>query len=491
MTTNPSRTSRTSRVQRFAAVLLAAFVVAGLTVAGARPAAAEPEEYIGSRSPMTFQGADYADPEPNHADPGSWYWGFDVGHLEDVFISSGSGGDIHGFSGNSDIDVALATLDFGVDGTRMMTVYVDSLAFATAGGGPHDRDCSGFDDLAIDITAGRVQASTCVAFRASVLQAHGHGNDFTFAPNPAGFDGFADASGAPLADGDVWVTDGYVDPTAVIFDASPVIYQGTPSPFEYGGTTFDANIPPEPGSGGAAWWSPHEGPPQFIEGSAAGIAWWPNPDQAPFEPVHAALVTMGDRDITAYIYGSALGFVDPQNPVSADCPGFEGLMDLMLGPGFVTCHAFRTDMWMPPAVLGEQFTCVADWQTGWTDGDGNPISGDQPQVVDGAPNPALTPVGVDEGPGVCTAAAPPPPPGPPGPDPTPPGPDPTPSGPSTGGNGSGNGLPGSGAGATGPVPTLPATGIDLAAVLGLAAAFAVTGAGLTLLSRRARRAEAS
>lgn len=462
-----------------AALLAAVLFAAGLTVAGARPAAAEYDEYVGSRSPMTLLGTDYADPEPGHTNPGSWYWGFDEGNLESVFVDSNTQ-DIHGFSGDSDIDVALATLDFGAQGTRMMTVYVDSEAFSNAGGGPYARDCTGFDSLASDVTAAWVQASTCVAFRSSVLQAHGHGNDFTFTPNPASFDGFTDASGAPLADGSVWVTNGYVDPTEVVYDAPPIVYQGTASPFEYDGTTFDADIPPETGSGGAAWWAPHDGPPFYINGAPTGIPLWPNPPDAPYRPVHAILGSAGGADLTIYVDSVVFGMLDPQNPFPADCPGFEALMDNVTGPGFVTCTAFRADMWAPPDVLGEQYTCASDWQTGWTGSDGSPIAGDQPKLVDGAPNPALTPVGVNDGPGVCLSPAPPPP-----DPPTPPGPDPT--GPGGGSGGSGTGGSGTGSGAPGgSVPTLPATGIDLSAVLALAVLVAGTGLGLTALSRRRR-----
>lgn len=468
-------TGTTRHARRLAAALVAALLLAaGLTVAGAGPAAADHGVYLGSRSPMTFGGADYTDSDPDHGFPGAWYWGFADGGFDEKYVDEGTAEEIRGIDGDSDIDVALATLDFGAGGTRMMTVYVDSDAFSAAVGGPYARDCTGFNSLAVDVAGGWVQSATCVAFRASVLQANGHGNDFTFTPNPGNFDGFTDSTGAPLSSGSVTVTTGFVDPSAVsFFDPTPV-YQGTPSPFRYGGTTFDANIPPLPGDGGAAWWSPHDGPPEYITGASAGIPWWPNPTEPPFESVHVALATFEDRDLTLYVYGSALGFVDPTSPFPANCTGIEDLLNLVAEPTSLTCHAFRADLWTPPDVLGEQFACAADWEGGWTDGNGDPIVNAAPSLVDGAPTPALTPVGVNDGPGVCEASSPPAPPGA------------TPTGP-VGGSDPGDGGTGAGPGATGgAVPTLPATGIDLAAVLTFAALIAGTGFGLTVLGRRQR-----
>ncbi|MCZ7530636.1 MAG: hypothetical protein M5U31_10010 [Acidimicrobiia bacterium] len=131
--------------------------------------------------------------------------------------------------------------------------------------------------------------------------------------------------------------------------------------------------------------------------------------------MHAVLVDVYNEKATLYIEDTFLGILDPMNPFSADCPGFDALYATMTAPdpSPITCDAFRADMWGPPGTLGETYTCAADWYVGWTDDNGDALDrAVSPTIIEGYELPALTLTGETTGPGACQAAPPPDPPTP-------------------------------------------------------------------------------
>ena len=303
-----------------------------------------------------------------------------------------------------------------------------------------------------------------------MLTSNGPATDFTY----NGTGGAIDASDNPTTVNET----GDITPNIVWPN-----YQGSASPFTYDGMDFDKNAFGGPGTGSA--WLPANSSPHFATDEPIALPVFPSVGPGgEIAPTHIVLLDAMGQKVTMAIDGGLFYAFDPMNPFPADCPGFEDFLTAVSAPG-ITCIAFRSDVWTPPDTLGETYTCVSDWQTGWTDDNGDPIAAaDSPKVIDGFDIPALTPIGTDTGPGVCVAATPPEPP------PTPP--TTTPGG---GGNGSGTGGSGTGgtdstAGTSG-APTLPATGAPTPALLLGALGLLAAGATVTLTTRRHSRPSTS
>ncbi len=321
---------------------------------------------------------------------------------------------------------------------------------------PYAATCAGADDALFD------GDPACQAFKADILTANGAGNDFTF----TGLGGFVDSTDNPTTDPSI--------PGAFPPDVAWPLYQGTASPLSLDGTDYTASTDGTPGTGST--WAGGGSPGLFVTSGDDRLPRFPNDGGGTIYPTHAVLANRGGQLATAYLDGALLALLDPMNPFPATCPGLDAFLAAVNQPSS-GCVAFRADMWAPPDTLGEQFTCATNWFDDWTDENGDPL-GASPIVVDGFLTPALTPVGVDTGPGVCPAYVPPDPPVPPTPPTT------TPGG-GGGGGGSGGGT-GSDAGTnpSGSVPTLPATGAGTPALALTALALLGAGTAFTLTTRR-------
>lgn len=448
----------TSLFRRLAAPVAAcALALSGIVAFAATPADAATPGFWGTDSPLGWNGTDYDDPPPGGTGTGAVFFS-DAGDV--TFVDTQPGQPLTGITGTSNFHVALATYNDG-GGDQYVTVYISDQWLQDAPGGPFPATCAGANDAVFD------GDPACEAFKADILTANGAAANFTY----TGTSGFVDASNNPT--GDAYVLD--IDPTVVWPN-----YQGTASPFTYDGIDFDVDV--LGGSGKGSGWLPAGSAPWFASDSPIALPVFPSVGPGgEIAPVHAVLLDGGGGSTTTlYMDGALLYLLDAMNPFPATCAGLEEFFTSVDAPP-LKCVAFRADMWAPPATLGETYTCAADWETGWTDGNGDPIDpAGKPTLIDGFEPPRLTPIGTDAGPGVCAAAPPPAPSTPPGSDN--PG---TPTDP--GGTGTGT----TPAGTTGAVPTLPATGATTPALLLGALALLATGVGVTLTTRRRVRATVS
>lgn len=447
-----------------AGVVAVAVVLAGAIVLEASPAAAA-GAYEGSRSPLSYGGTDYVD---TGAGNGVLYYD---GTNDATVVVDNDFEELDIVDGTDDVHVALVS-----SGGLNMTMYLTAAAFDDAPGGPVTPNCANVDALYFG------GGPACVAFKTSIQRANGNGYDYQF----DGFYGFVDASDNPLF-GEPTVTPGYVDPPEIRYAVS-TLYDGSASPFALNGA--DYNTSPDASGTGAHWWAmdSNDGP-AWIQSGHAPIPGLPSMDTGGIPPVHAVLVDVYNEKATLYIEDTFLGILDPMNPFSADCPGFDALYATMTAPdpSPITCDAFRADMWGPPGTLGETYTCAADWYVGWTDDNGDALDrAVSPTIIEGYELPALTLTGETTGPGACQAAPPPDPPTPP--DPDNPG---TPTRPGDSGAGTRDGTTPAGTtptGTTGTVPTLPATGATTPVLL-LAAALLLVGGTVTTRVARSRRVD--
>jgi len=415
----------------------------------ASPAAAATPGYSGTNAPLEWNGTTFDDPPPGASGTGAVYLS---GDDDRTWVDAPVYQSLVGIAGTSNLHAVLATYDFG-SGPQDLTIYVSDLFLQNEG--PYPATCAGANDALFG------GDPACQAFKADILTANGAGSDFTF----TGLSGFVDSADNPTSDPSLAAA---VPPDVVWAD-----YQGTASPLSLDGTDYTASTDGTPGTGST--WAGGGSPGVFITGGDDRLPNFPRNGGGTIYPAHSTLIEVNGQPATGYFDGALLYLLDPMNPFPASCPGFEAFMAAVSQPG-IECIAFRADTWAPPDTLGEQYTCATDWYDGWTDENGDPL-GAIPTVVDGFSPPALTPVGVDTGPGVCPAYVPPEPPTPPAP-PAPPGPD-GPDGPGTGaGTGTGTGT------GTGGVPTLPATGVGTSALALAALALLAAGAGFTLATRR-------
>ncbi|MCZ7530642.1 MAG: hypothetical protein M5U31_10040 [Acidimicrobiia bacterium] len=349
----------------------------------ASPADAATPGYLGSNAPLGWNGNTYDDPPPGETGTGAVYVS-DSGDFS--FVDEFPFGSITGVTGNSNLHVALAKYNDGA-GDQYVTVYVSNQWLQDAPGNPHPATCEGVDDAVFG------GDPACEAFKADILTANGPGNDFSY----TGTSGFVDALNDPASDA---YTLGE-DPAVVWPD-----YQGTASPFAYDGADFSGDF--WGGSAPGSMWLGVGGPPSSATSEPIALADFPGVGQGgEIFPAHLALLESGPLRITMAIDGGLFSAFDPMNPFSADCAGLQDFL-AMVGQSGIDCVAFRTNVWAPPASVGEQYTCAADWYTGWTDGNGDAIDpSSEPTIIDGFDLPALTPIGTDTGPGVCTAATPP------------------------------------------------------------------------------------
>lgn len=430
-----------------AAVLLA---LTGLVVYSAPPADAATPAFYGTRAPLEWGGTTYDGPPFTETGTGVTYIGDDG---SDTWVDTEPGEELSGLTGTTNIHAALATYDFG-SGTRNVTIFVSDQVLQDASGGPYAATCAGIDAALFG------GATACDAIVPNMLTSNGPGADF-------------DDNGTGSA------IDASDNPTSVSYtgDITPEIvwpnYQGSASPFTYNGADYDNDL--FGGSGSGSGWLPAGSAPFFATDQPIALPVFPT--QGPGDeiaPTHIALLDAMGQKVTLAIDGALFLLIDPMNPFTTSCSGLEDFFAAVMVSG-IDCIAFRADVWSPPDALGETYTCISDWQTGWTDENDAPIDpANSPTVIEGFDDPALTPIGQDTGPGVCVAATPPTPPDPPTP-PTPPTPDGTDSpGGNTGGTGTG----------TGTAPTLPATGVGTPALAVAALALLGVGTAFTLTARR-------
>ncbi len=360
-----------------------------LVVVGAGPAQAAPSSsYYGTRSPMDFSGTDYTQPDPASTNDGVWFFAADG---TSTFVEEELG-QVAGIDGSKDVHAGLTTFDFGAGGKRNMTVYVDQGLFDSAGGGPYAPSCSGFDALFEAIKPGGLIDSTCVAFKKTFFAGKGSGADYEF----QGYGGFRDATDNPVgSDPDRASGGDYPDPGLTV-----ARYQGSASPFTYGGTDFTGSVTGESGAG--ASWLPMQSGPLFVSGPPKPLPSFPAVGPAgQIASVHAVLLDAGAARATLFVDGALFSALNPSGPFDESCPGFEDFLTAV-GAGGITCVAFGANVFSAPTKVGEDFTCEGV-QGNWTDSKGDPV-GEDPTITEGFEPPALTPIGVTTGPGVCVLA---------------------------------------------------------------------------------------
>ncbi|MEZ5170192.1 MAG: LPXTG cell wall anchor domain-containing protein [Acidimicrobiia bacterium] len=453
-------TALVSPVRRLGAAVTAVLVAAvGAVVVSASPAGAA-GAYEGSRSPLAYGGTDYVD---TGSGDGALYYD---GTNDAIAMVGDDYAELDIVDGTENVHVALVS-----SGGMNQTIYLTAAAFDDAPGGPFTPNCANLDTLYFG------GGPACVAFKPDVFYSNGDNRDYNF----TGLGGFVDASDNPLG-GDPTVAAGNVDPPEIRYTLA-TYYDGSASPFVFDGADYDTS--PDFSGSGAHWWAiDGDDAPAWIQTGHAPVPGLPSTGPAGIPSVHGVLVDVFGEKATLFVEDTFLGMLDPMNPFSADCPGFDALYETVTAPDPppITCDAFVADMWAPPNTLGETYTCAAGWYDAWTDENGDPIArADAPTVIDGYEIPALTLTGETTGPGVCAAA---PPPGPPPDPPDPPFGPPLP--PPPGGGDTGAGGTGTGAG-TGSVPTLPATGVGTPALLAVALGVLVVGTGLSFTARLSTR----
>ncbi len=318
--------------RRIGAVVIAlAVALAGAIVLSTSPAAAA-GVYEGSRSPLSYGGTDYVD---TGAGDGVLYYD---GTNDATVVVDNDFEELDIVDGTEDVHVALVST-----GGMNMTLYLTAATFDDAPGGPFTPNCANVDALYFS------GGPACVAFKTSVQQESGTGDDYWF----QGLSGFVDASDNPLG-GDPTVTSGFVDPPEIRYAVS-TLYDGSASPFVFKGADYNTNPDAPPSETGAVWLATdsNDGPAWILSGHAP-IPGLPSMDTGGITPVHTVLVDIYGQKATLYIEDSFLGILDPMNPFSADCPGFDALYETLTGPdpSPLTCDAFRADMWAPPDTLG-------------------------------------------------------------------------------------------------------------------------------------------